>query len=244
MKRLINSASVLVVLVFCTASGANAITSDKRTLFTFNAPVALPGVTLPAGTYMFRLADPDTTRRVIQVANEKGNQSYALLLTTPSERMEVSGEAEIRFRETASGAPAAVQAWWYPGESVGYEFMYSKSQLEDLNRDRQPEPAAAIGAGEASIARSEPSDDEEAISKSPVEDSSDVIDGPGLPPEPEAQSTQAQVPPSEPAPAPETREAVSQDAREELPQTASPIALLLLAGLATASTGWLLSRKS
>jgi hypothetical protein len=214
-------------------------------LFTFNAPVALPGVTLPAGTYMFRLADRDTTRRVIQVANEKGNESYALLLTTPSERMDVSGEAEIRFRETVSGAPVAVQAWWYPGESVGYEFMYSKSQLADLNRVRQPEPAAAIGAGEAPITRSEPSDDEEAISKSPVEDSS-VIEGSGLPPEPEAQSAQAQAPPSqsEPAPAPERREAVSQDAREELPETASPIGLLLLAGLATASTGWLLSRKS
>jgi hypothetical protein len=239
------SASLLVVLVFCTASGANAITSDKRTLFTFNAPVALPGVTLPAGTYMFRLADPDTTRRVIQVANAKGNESYALLLTTPSERMEVSGEAEIRFRETASGAPVAVQAWWYPGDSVGYEFMYSKSQLADLNRVRQPEPAAAIGAGEGAISRSERSD-EDAISKGPEEDSS-VIEGSGLPPEPEAQSAQARVPPSEqpaPAPAPERREAVSQDAREELPETASPIALLLLAGLATASTGWLLSRKS
>jgi hypothetical protein len=243
MKRLMTSASLLVVLVFCTASGANAITSDKRTLFTFNTPVALPGVTLPAGTYMFRLADPDTTRRVIQVANEKGDRSYALLLTTPSARLDVSGEPQIQFRETVSGAPVAVRAWWYPGESVGYEFMYSKSQL-DLKR--QPEPASVLRGGEAAIARSERSDDEDAISKGPEEDSS-VIEGPGLPPEQEAQSSQARVPPSEPAapaPAPETREGVSPDAREELPETASPIALLLLAGLATASTGWLLSRKS
>jgi hypothetical protein len=192
---------------------------------------------------MFRLADPDTTRRVIQVANEKGDRSYALLLTTPSARLDVSGEPQIQFRETVSGAPVAVRAWWYPGESVGYEFMYSKSQM-DLKR--RPEPAAVLRGGAAAITRSERSDNEDAISKGPEEDSS-VIEGPGLPPEQEAQSSQARVPPSEPAapaPAPETREGVSPDAREELPETASPIALLLLAGLATASTGWLLSRKS
>jgi hypothetical protein len=233
MKRLMTSASVLVVLVLCMASGANAITSDKRTLFTFSTPVALPGVTLPAGTYMFRLADPDSTRRVIQVSNEKGNKSYAMLLTTPSEPRDASGEPEIQFMETVSGAPVAVQAWWYSGESIGYEFMYPKSQRANLHWDRQPEPAAAIGAGEVA-----------AISKGPDDDSSDVIEGRGLPPEPEAQSTQAQVPPSDRA-APETQEAISsQDARQELPKAASPMALLLLAGLATASTGWLLLRKS
>ena len=69
LKRLI-STSVLVVLVGA-ASGANAFTgtSDKRTYFTFSQPVALPGVTLPAGTYMFRIADDTTTRKVIQIAN-------------------------------------------------------------------------------------------------------------------------------------------------------------------------------
>ena len=55
LKRLF-TASVLVVLVHLMASGADAFTSDKRTYFTFNQSVALPGVTLPAGTYMFRLS--------------------------------------------------------------------------------------------------------------------------------------------------------------------------------------------
>jgi hypothetical protein len=70
LKRFV-TASVLVVLVHVTASGASAFTHDKRTYFTFNQSVALPGVTLPAGTYMFRLADPDTTRRVIQVSDKR-----------------------------------------------------------------------------------------------------------------------------------------------------------------------------
>ena len=87
LKRLITT-SVLVVLVGA-ASGANAFTntSDKRTYFTFSQPVALPGVTLPAGTYMFRLADDTTTRKVIQVTNREGTQSFAMLHTMPVYRL-------------------------------------------------------------------------------------------------------------------------------------------------------------
>ena len=85
LKRFI-SASALVMLIHGMAGTADAFTYDKRTYFTFNQSVALPGVTLPAGTYMFRLADPDTTRRVIQVSDKQGTQSYALLLTMPADR--------------------------------------------------------------------------------------------------------------------------------------------------------------
>ena len=50
----------LVALVCGLSSPATAYTLDRRTLFTFNQPIALPGMTLPAGTYTFRLADPMT----------------------------------------------------------------------------------------------------------------------------------------------------------------------------------------
>ena len=99
LKRLI-SASVLVVLVGA-ASGASAFTSDKRTYFTFSQPVALPGVTLPAGTYMFRLADDTTTRKVIQVSNKEGTQSFAMLHTMPVYRPDAPRDPEVRFMETA-----------------------------------------------------------------------------------------------------------------------------------------------
>ena len=133
LKRFM-TASLLVVLVHVMASGANASTYDKRTYFTFNQSVALPGVTLPAGTYMFRLADPDTTRRVIQVTDKQGTESYALLLTMPAYRLDAARDSEVRFLETPVGAPRAINAWWYVGDSTGYQFIYSKEQLAALNR--------------------------------------------------------------------------------------------------------------
>lgn len=241
LKRLI-STSVLVVLVGA-ASGANAFTgtADKRTYFTFSQPVALPGVTLPAGTYMFRLADDTTTRKVIQVANKEGTKSFAMLNTVPVYRSDPPRDPEVRFMETAAGAPIAVRAWWKDGETTGYGFIYSKKELAELNR-----PANFEARTEAPVTQpvnesiaAEPAG--EPVAEGPLS-GPDVIEGPGAPPEEPEQIAQAQPPAQAPPPAPEPpRQA---PAREQLPQTASPLALLLLGGLASTSLGMKLLRKS
>jgi len=235
MVKRLTSASVLVVLVCALASGANAFTSDKRTYFTFNQPVALPGMTLPAGTYMFRIANTETSRNVIQVANKQGTESYALLNTVQATRPDAPKDSEIRFLETAAGAPAAVGTYWYMGERTGYEFVYSKEQLAALNRSAQPAPEAAIAESESSV------------SVPPLaEPSPDVVNGEGLEASQQAESQIAQAQPEQsPVPAqPPAPSAQAESTRDRLPQTASPLALLLLGGIATAGFGVKLLRKS
>jgi hypothetical protein len=107
---------------------------DKRTFFTFSGPVAVPGVTLPAGEYMFRVADAATQRNVLQVLSADGQTSYAqfFALRTYRPDSEAKAEPELRFLETASGMPAAVKSWWYPSDRDGYEFIYPKEQLRLL----------------------------------------------------------------------------------------------------------------
>ena len=257
LKRLI-STSVLVVLVGA-ASGANAFTTtaDKRTYFTFNQPVALPGVTLPAGTYMFRLADDTTTRKVIQVTNKKGTESFAMLHTMPMYRADAARDPEVRFMETASGAPMAVRAFWEQGERTGYGFVYSKEELARLNRTVMPEPKASARIEEPAVApeadaniEADASEGEPvALPEGPLS-GPDVIDGPGVPPEgaeaeqvePEQVARFSAPPAGEPQDA--SRDARANSTREQLPQTASPLALLLLGGLGSASVGLRLLRKS
>src|SRR5712691_1433654 len=45
------------------APSAHADEFTKLTLLTFSGPVEVPGISLPAGTYRFQLADPTTGRR-------------------------------------------------------------------------------------------------------------------------------------------------------------------------------------
>ena len=135
-KRLMTSA-LAAAAMFTTLSAAPARAQggpmDARTEFTFSRSVELPGVTLPPGTYIFRFADATTGRKVMQVlAKDASNKTYGLFLTITAQRPRPSDEAELRFLETPAGAPAAVKTWWYPGNSIGREFIYPKSQARRL----------------------------------------------------------------------------------------------------------------
>jgi hypothetical protein len=106
---------------------------DSRTEFTFNQPVELPNVTLPPGTYIFRFVDATTGRKVMQVqAKDASSKTYGLFLTISAQRPRPSDDAELRFLETPAGQPAAVKTWWYPGNTIGREFIYPKDQARRL----------------------------------------------------------------------------------------------------------------
>jgi hypothetical protein len=130
--RIFGLACAVAVFVCLMAAPVSAQPLDKRTLFTFSGPVTLPGVTLPAGQYLFRLADPNSSSKVVQVLNADGTKPYGLFFTIPAERLEPASSPEVRFMETASGTPAAIRTWWYPGERRGYEFIFPKEQARRL----------------------------------------------------------------------------------------------------------------
>jgi LPXTG-motif cell wall-anchored protein len=131
--------STLAALTLGISDVAQAQPADYRTYFTFSAPVTLPGVTLPAGRYLFRLADPDGSRKVISVLSEDGKTPLAMLHTIPNQLPQAPRDAEIRFMETSATIPPAIKTWWYPGKSIGYEFIYPRQQALQLAKVT-PEP--------------------------------------------------------------------------------------------------------
>jgi hypothetical protein len=121
-----------------------AVPEDRRTFFTFSAPVAVPGVTLAPGKYLFRLADT-TSRSVVQVLSADGNRPYATFFAVRAERPTPPEKPEVTFMETAAGTPLPIKAWWYPGERTGYEFVYPKEQARRLAKSAK-EPVLTTAA--------------------------------------------------------------------------------------------------
>jgi hypothetical protein len=61
-----------MLLGLAIAAPTDAQTPDRRTFFTFSQPVQLPGdVTLPAGKYVFKLANSFSDRYIVHVMDEK-----------------------------------------------------------------------------------------------------------------------------------------------------------------------------
>ena len=136
-NRIITSACAAAAVVAMSAAPAHAQGGpmDSRTEFTFNQPVELPGVTLPPGTYIFRFVDSTSSRKVMQVqARDASNKNYGMFMTISAQRPRPSDDAELRFLETPAGQPAAVKTWWYPGNTIGREFIYPKDQAVRLAR--------------------------------------------------------------------------------------------------------------
>ena len=83
MKALRTAAVVLFIAVVVAAFGiaTKANEADKTTVFTFSAPVELPGLTLPAGTYVFKVLDSVSDRNIVQVFDKDRTHLYATFLT-------------------------------------------------------------------------------------------------------------------------------------------------------------------
>jgi hypothetical protein len=127
--------SLVVVLALgapFTTSPASAQPMDERVFFTFSAPVELPGVVLPGGKYIFRLADPTSSHDVVQVLSGDGMKSQGIFFTVPAVRLEPAPKPEVRFIETAAGTPPAIRAYWNLADTIGHEFIYPKEQARRL----------------------------------------------------------------------------------------------------------------
>jgi len=111
---------------------AHADEWNKLTYLTFSGPVTMPGITLPAGTYRFQLMDPESGRRVVRVSDKDGSKNYGVFLSIADQRMEPSKDPVVIFGEMPKGMPQAIKAWFYPGETYGYEFVYPHDQAEKI----------------------------------------------------------------------------------------------------------------
>jgi hypothetical protein len=108
---------------------------NKKTVFTFSAPVEIPGQVLTPGTYVFKLLDTASDRHIVQVFNKDQNHLYSTFLTIPDFRMKPADKPLISFEERAAGSPEAIKAWFYPGDNYGNEFVYPKTRAVQLAKD-------------------------------------------------------------------------------------------------------------
>jgi LPXTG-motif cell wall-anchored protein len=103
---------------------------NKQTLMTFSEAVQVPGATLPAGTYVFKLAENNANRCIVQIFNERQDHIYATVLAIPDIHLNLkpAEKTEVSFYEAPVGQPLPVKAWFYPGDNMGREFVYSNRE--------------------------------------------------------------------------------------------------------------------
>jgi hypothetical protein len=91
---------------------------------TFNAPVGIPDVTLPAGTYVFSFVAPS----VVQVSSADRRHRYAMFFTSPIERAAATDQYDMTVVPTSATAPGRIATWFLPNQTRGVEFLYRAAE--------------------------------------------------------------------------------------------------------------------
>ena len=133
---------VALLIAFAIASvlflevAARADEADQSIKITFSQAIEIPGQVLPAGTYLFKLADPNDLD-VVRIFNSEGTRLYATLQTITAERGKPTGDTVVVLAEQPEGRPETLVKWFYPGNTSGHELVYSKQEEQQLAQDRQ-----------------------------------------------------------------------------------------------------------
>jgi hypothetical protein len=111
--------------VLATASTSAVVSPNRTTFFTFNGAVQLPGVVLPAGTYIFEVVNPYTSADVVRVQSRDRSKLYLLQITLKAERPRTRDmKPALVFGERPAGNPPTLKSWFPEGETTGRQFIY------------------------------------------------------------------------------------------------------------------------
>ena len=131
-------AGTLAILSAMIAPVTQADAWNGKAVITFSGPVEIPGVhltgwgILPAGTYVFKILDSQSNRRVVQIYNKAETTVYATILAIPNFRLKATDKPVMMFSERPAGQPEALRAWVYPGHNWGEEFVYPKARAMEI----------------------------------------------------------------------------------------------------------------
>jgi hypothetical protein len=123
-RWIVAAATTVAVFTAMAVSGNAWPGASEPNNLTFSRPVALPGVVLPAGTYVFERASwnsPD----IVRVLSVDRRQVYFMAFTLEVRRPEgLANDHVVTFGEAKAGTPLSI-AVWYPIDSMtGRQFIY------------------------------------------------------------------------------------------------------------------------
>lgn len=130
MRRTLYISLLLVVVMSLTVwpSVSNADDWNRMTTAIFNHAVQIPGKVLPAGIYVFKLADISGERNVVQVWNADQTELVATVMGFP-EYLDTAPPTDLFiFEEQGKRLPPLLKSWFQIGNRNGERFIYPKEQ--------------------------------------------------------------------------------------------------------------------
>ena len=116
--------------VLLTTTMATASRDDRKTEITVNERIEIPGYILTPGEYTMELVEGTAPTRVVAFRDSNG-ELITTTMALSAKRTDPEG-TKFTFYETPATAPPAMRKWFYPGATIGLEFVYPESRSNEL----------------------------------------------------------------------------------------------------------------
>ena len=119
--------AAIVAAVLAPRAGAIGSDANQTMYLTFSRAVELPGVSLGSGTYIFEVANPETSGDVVRVLSRDRSRAYFLGFTRVVNRPHnMRHDQRVSLGEAAPATAPRITAWWPDGEPTGRQFVYPR----------------------------------------------------------------------------------------------------------------------
>jgi len=165
LKRLsLVAAALTVAAVLFLPAMLHGDEFNLKTYITVNQPFQVPGAVLqPNVKYVLRRLDANAgTNHVVRILNADETQVISTFFGISDVRLEPADDTILTFYETAPGYPKPVHSWFYPGRTIGLEFIYPKETRAEITAHMHGAEAATV------LTAAENSDQNESLSHNQV----------------------------------------------------------------------------
>jgi hypothetical protein len=69
---------------------------------------------------------------LVRIFNADRTELFATVFTISAERPQATGNTAFTFADRGSAGPEAIVTWFYPGDTIGHEFLYPKQAEKEL----------------------------------------------------------------------------------------------------------------
>jgi hypothetical protein len=118
---------------------------NKETKIVIDQPIQVQDAILAPGSYVIKQLDSAFVYNTVQSFSAGENRR---LITTvfaiPAYRRTPLDNSKFEFYESAAGQAASLHTWFYPGDTIGFEFRHGRTQPSAQGMCRNTNPVTVI----------------------------------------------------------------------------------------------------
>jgi hypothetical protein len=119
---------------------------NKETKIVIDQPIQVLHAVLSPGSYVIKRLESPSDNHAVQIFSAHEKRLITTIFTIPVYRNAPADTSEFKFYESVSGQTASLHTWFYPGDTIGFEFPRDRAQPRERSARTNTNTVAVIAS--------------------------------------------------------------------------------------------------